>query len=68
MTTLNKTIAGEELEQQDTWADTFLSKTPQEVDDWIATNVNDLASAKNVLRKLARVVVILAKREAARIS
>lgn len=35
--------------------------TPAEVDAWVVAGVTDLASAKNLLRKLAQVVAYLAR-------
>lgn len=47
-------------------ADILLSalaaKSPAEVAAWIDANVTDLASAKQVLRALAKVVALLARR------
>lgn len=47
-------------------ADILLSalaaKSPAEVAAWIDANVTDLASAKRVLRALAKVVALLARR------
>jgi len=37
------------------------TKTPQQVADWIDTNVNNLADAKTVLKVLAKVVTYLVR-------
>ena len=39
----------------------LVTRKPAQVDDWINTNVTDLASAKVVLRVLAYVVALLAR-------
>lgn len=63
MTDIVNNIGGVELEEQESFHAAFLNKTPQQVENWIDMNVVDLNSAKDVLKKLARVIVILAKRE-----
>ena len=37
----------------------FFKKSPQQIEDWIENNVNDLASAKIALSHLAKVVSVL---------
>ena len=41
---------------------TFRNMTPAEADQWIQTNVTDLASAKVALRKMSRVLMYLVRR------
>ena len=43
--------------------DQLLRMTPAEVEAWIEDNVDDLASAKEVLIKLAKFLAVLSKRE-----
>lgn len=40
----------------------FRDATPQQLEDFVNANVTDLASAKNVLKKIARVLQILVRR------
>jgi hypothetical protein len=42
-------------------ASVFMNKTPQQVEDWINTNVTDLASAKTALIYLAKALLYMAK-------
>lgn len=47
----------------DNFVTSFIAMTPAQVNTYIQTNVTDLASAKNVIGKLALMVLLLAKRE-----
>lgn len=47
----------------DAFVASFVEMTPAEVDAYIDANVTNLASAKNVIGKLAMMVLVLAKRE-----
>lgn len=42
---------------------TLMRMTPQQIDAYIDANVTDLASAKEVMSRLAQVISILARRE-----
>lgn len=63
MTDIINNISGVELDNQNAWHDTILNATPQQVENYIQNNVTDLDSAKAVLTKLAKIIVILVKRE-----
>ena len=56
-----------ELERGELKADNliqnFISKTPTEVNSYINDNVTDLQSAKAVIKMLARIVLVIARRE-----
>jgi len=41
----------------------IINATPAQIDTYIQNNVTDLASAKNVLKLLTKIVVVLASRE-----
>ena len=43
--------------------DPLLRMTPNQAAQWIEANVNNLATAKDVLKRLAKVCIILARRE-----
>lgn len=45
----------------DTLLANLRSKTPQQAADWVEDNVTDLASAKQVLKAFAKVIVVLSK-------
>ena len=47
----------------DIFVQNFIGMTQADVADYVETNVTDLASAKSVLKKLASMVHVLAKRE-----
>jgi hypothetical protein len=47
----------------DTFVGTFIGFTPAQVENYVETNVTDLAGAKNVLKKLGKLVLLLARRE-----
>ena len=49
--------------KQDTFVNTFISMSPAQVNAYVDNNVTDLASAKNVLNKLALMVLLLAREE-----
>ena len=49
--------------KQDAWIDNFIGMSPAQVATYIDKQVTDLASAKTVLNKLARMVLLLARRE-----
>lgn len=63
MTDVTNNISGVELDNQNAWHDAILDATPQQVENYIQNNVTDLDSAKSVLTKLAKIVVILVQRE-----
>ena len=48
-------------EEEFTLKDTLLSKTPNQAEQWVENNVNDFASAKTLLKKMAKIIVVLAK-------
>ena len=48
--------------KSDTVFQTLQSKTPQEAADYVDANVTDLASAKQMLKVFAKVIVVLAKK------
>lgn len=56
-----------ELERQELKADTliqnFISKTPAELNTYINDTVVDLASAKQIIKLMARILLVIAKRE-----
>lgn len=58
-----KNLAEQAEIKLDNFVGTFIGMTPAEVSAYIGANVTDLASAKNVLNKLALIVLPLAKRE-----
>ena len=47
----------------DNFVNTFIAMTPAQVTAYIETNVTSLATAKNVIGKLALMVLLLARRE-----
>jgi len=49
--------------KQDTFVGNFISMSPAEVNTYIDSNVTDLSSAKNVINKLALMVLLLARAE-----
>ena len=49
--------------KQDTFVNNFIGMSPAQVNAYIDSNVTDLASAKNVLNKLALMVLLLARQE-----
>lgn len=49
--------------QVDSFVASFIAMTPAQVNAYIQANVTDLASAKNVIGKLALMVLLLARRE-----
>ena len=49
--------------KQDTFVSNFISMSPTEVGAYIDSNVTDLASAKNVINKLALMMLLLARQE-----
>ena len=49
--------------KQDTFVNNFISMSPTQVNTYVDNNVTDLASAKNVINKLALMVLLLARRE-----
>ncbi len=46
----------------DTLIQALQTKTPAQVATWIDVNVTDLASAKTVLKALAKIIVIVVRR------
>lgn len=42
--------------------DQLLTATPTQIENYIDNNVNDLASAKEVLKKMAIIIALLARR------
>jgi len=58
-----KTVAERDELKQDAWIDNFIGMSPAQVSTYIDKQVTDLASAKTVLNKLARMVLLLARRE-----
>ena len=49
--------------KQDTFVNNFISMSPTQVNTYVDDNVTDLASAKNVINKLALMVLLLARAE-----
>lgn len=47
----------------DSFVPTFIAMTPQEVSDYIDANVTDLALARSVINKMAKMLLLLARRE-----
>lgn len=47
----------------DAFVDNFIHSTPAQVTAYIDTNVTDLASAKNVLKKMSLMLLLLARKE-----
>ena len=47
----------------DAFVQNFINSTPTQVVDYIDTNVTDLASAKNVLKKMSLMLLLLARKE-----
>lgn len=47
----------------DAFVQQFIEMTPAEVDTWITSNVTDLASARNLLKKISIMLLLLARRE-----
>ena len=60
MTSINKTIPQADVERQDSLKDQFLSLSPSEAEQWIQDNVNDLATAKVVLGRMAKILNAIA--------
>ena len=49
--------------KQDNFVNNFISMSPTQVSTYVDNNVTDLASAKNVINKLALMVLLLARAE-----
>ena len=47
----------------DSFVDTFINMTPAQVENYIETNVTNLDSSKNVLKKMGKMLLLLARRE-----
>jgi pantothenate synthetase len=47
----------------DAFVQNFINSTPTQVVDYIDANVTDLASAKNVLKKMSLMLLLLARKE-----
>ena len=47
----------------DAFVQTFVNMTPAQVDTYVQANITDLASAKTLLRKMALMLLLLAKKE-----
>ena len=47
----------------DAFVQQFIEMTPAQLDAYISANINDLASARQLLRKMALMLLLLAKRE-----
>jgi hypothetical protein len=47
----------------DAFVQNFINSTPTQVMDYIDVNVTDLASAKTVLKKMALMLLLLARKE-----
>lgn len=47
------------VENDQALLNTLLNTTPEQAEQWVRNNVNDLASAKTVLEKLSKAVVYL---------
>ena len=61
MTSLNNVIPTDERDAQVARSDVFFNASMAQIDTYIENNVTDLASAKDVLKKLAKLVSILSK-------
>ena len=55
--------AARQAASADAFVQNFIKSTPAEVTGYIDTNVTDLASAKTVLKKMALMLLLLARRE-----
>lgn len=66
-TTRRELAAREEADKADILADsfvgTFIAMSPAQIEGYIDANVTDLASARNVMKKMAKMVLLLARRE-----
>lgn len=62
MTEATGSKSTEEKERRNVLADTILNMTPNEAAQWVEDNVDDLPSAKDLLKRMAKVIVFLAKR------
>lgn len=64
---LNVQASATQKEDMEVKSDSFMqniaSKSPAQIDAWIEANVTSLASAKPVLKALAKAVNLLAKRD-----
>lgn len=58
-----KTSAERTELKADAWIATFVAMSPAQVSSYVDQNVTDLASAKSVIDNLARMVLLLARRE-----
>jgi len=56
-------VAAKDAIKADNFVTNFIAMTPAQVASYIQANVTDLASAKNVIGKLALMVLLLARRE-----
>jgi len=63
---INKTSTQDEIDRasvrRDALIENLKSKTPEQIGDYIDTHVTDLASAKQVLKALAKMVGYLARK------
>ena len=55
--------AARQAARADAFVQTFINSTPAEVTAYIDSQVTDLASARNVLKKMALMLLLLARRE-----
>ena len=61
MTQVDRRVSQDTRDKQVAKADVFFNATMAQIDTYIENNVTDLASAKDVLKKLAKLVSILSK-------
>lgn len=57
------TVAARNAIKIDAFVQSFIAMTPAEVDAYVQANVNNLADAKSLLKKLSVMVLLLARRE-----
>lgn len=53
----------QDLEKKDFQANPMLSLTPAQAEAWIENNVNNLADAKTALKRLAKLVIYMLRRQ-----
>ena len=58
-----KTNAERDEVKQEAFVQQFIAMSPTEVNQYVEGNVTDLASAKNLLKKLSRMVLLLSRQE-----
>ena len=60
---ISAALAEKQAVREDAFVAQFVDMTPQQVAAYVAANVTDLASAKNLLGKVCVMLLLLAKRE-----